>query len=114
MLTTGCVLYHWHGGAMTHHARNLEAMYPESLVEINPEDARKAGIGHGQPMRVISRRGQIVAKAEVTDRVGPGLIFATFHFAESSANLLTLSGLDSVSKIPEFKVCAVKIAAVGG
>ncbi len=110
MLTTGRVLYHWHGGEMTHRARGLEAMYPEALVEIHPKDASRADIGDGELMKVASRRGEILAKAEVTDRVEPGLIFSTFHFAESAANFLTNPALDPQAKIPEFKVCAVKIA----
>jgi predicted molibdopterin-dependent oxidoreductase YjgC len=114
MMTTGGVLYLWNGGAMTHHARNLDTMYPESLVEIHPADARNAGIADGQPMRITSRRGEMIAKAQVTDRVEPGLIFATFHYAEASANMLTNSALDPVCQIPEYKVCAVKIAAVEG
>jgi formate dehydrogenase major subunit/formate dehydrogenase alpha subunit len=112
MLTTGRVLYHWHGGEITHRARNLEAMYPEALIEINPKDAGQAGIGDGAMMRVASRRGEIVAKAQVTDRVEPGLIFATFHFADSAANFLTNPAVDPQAKIPEFKVCAVKVEAV--
>jgi len=114
MLTTGRVIYHWHGGEMTHRARNLEAMYPEALVEINPKDAGKARIADGALMKVSSRRGEIVAKAQVTDRVEPGLIFTTFHFAESAANFLTNPALDPQAKIPEYKVCAVKVEAVEG
>ncbi len=114
MLTTGCVLYHWHSGTLTHHAENLEAMYPEAKVEISPEDAREHGIAHGGRVRIASRRGEIVAKAEVTDRVPAGLIFATFHFEDSDVNYLTNSALDPVAKIPEFKVSAVKVAAVDG
>lgn len=112
ILTTGRVIYHWHGGEMTHRARNLEAMYPEALVEINPKDAERAHIGHGELMRVASRRGEILAKATVTDRVEPGLIFTTFHFAESAANFLTNPALDPEAKIPEFKVCAVRVEAI--
>jgi formate dehydrogenase major subunit/formate dehydrogenase alpha subunit len=112
MLTTGRVIYHWHGGEMTRRARGLEAVYPEALIEINPKDARQAGIGDGQLMQVASRRGEITAKAQVTDRVEPGLIFATFHFPESAANFLTNPALDPQAKIPEFKVCAVRIEAV--
>jgi formate dehydrogenase major subunit/formate dehydrogenase alpha subunit len=112
MLTTGRVIYHWHGGEMTRRARSLTMMYPEALVEIHPRDAQKAGIGHGKLIKVISRRGEIVAKAEVTDRVEPGLIFSTFHFPESSANYLTNPALDPVAKIPEFKVAAVRIEKV--
>ena len=111
MMTTGRVLYHWHGGEMTRRARGLNAVYPDALVEIHPRDAKKAGIGNGQQIKVTSRRGEIVAKAEVTDRVVPGLVFSTFHFPESSANFLTNPALDPVAKIPEYKVCAVKVEA---
>lgn len=114
MLTTGRVIYHWHGGEMTHRARNLKAMYPEALVEINPKDAQKAQIEDGALMRVASRRGEIIAKAQVTDRVEPGLIFTTFHFAEAAANFLTNPALDPQAKIPEYKVCAVKVGPVDG
>ena len=94
---------------MTRRARNLRAMYPEALIEINPQDAQRAAIGHGQLMKVASRRGEIVAKAEVTNRVAPGLVFATFHFPESAANFLTNPALDPIAKIPEYKVCAVRV-----
>jgi formate dehydrogenase alpha subunit len=114
MLTTGRVIYHWHGGEMTHRARNLETMYPDALVEINPKDALKANIDDGTLMKVASRRGEIVAKAQVTDRVEPGLIFTTFHFAESAANFLTNPALDPQAKIPEYKVCAVRIESIQG
>jgi formate dehydrogenase major subunit/formate dehydrogenase alpha subunit len=112
VLTTGRVIFHWHGGEMTHRARNLEAMYPEALVEINPKDALKAHIDDGTLMKVASRRGEIIAKAQVTDRVEPGLIFTTFHFAESAANFLTNPALDPQAKIPEYKVCAVRVESV--
>jgi formate dehydrogenase major subunit len=92
----------------------LKAMYPEALVEINPKDAKKAQIDDGALMRVASRRGEIIAKAQVTDRVEPGLIFTTFHFAEAAANFLTNPALDPQAKIPEYKVCAVKIGPVDG
>jgi formate dehydrogenase alpha subunit len=114
MLTTGRVIYHWHGGEMTRRARNLLAMYPEALIEINPKDAHRAGIDNGRLMKVASRRGEIVAKAEVTDRVEPGLIFGTFHFPDSAVNFLTNPALDPQAKIPEYKVCAVRVEAVGG
>ena len=84
-------------------------MYPEALVEINPKDALKAQIGDGALMKVASRRGEIMAKAQVTDRVEPGLIFTTFHFPQAAANFLTNPALDLQAKIPEYK-----IAHVGG
>jgi formate dehydrogenase alpha subunit len=114
MLTTGRVIYHWHGGEMTRRARNLVAMYPEALIEINPKDAKYSAIDDGALMKIASRRGEIIAKAQVTDRVEPGLIFATFHFPDSAANFLTNPALDPQAKIPEYKVCAVKVAPVDG
>jgi formate dehydrogenase alpha subunit len=109
MLTTGRVLYHWHGAEMTRRARGLTAVYPEALIEINPKDAQQAGIAEGEMIRLASRRGEIAAKARLTERVGTGLVFATFHFPESAANFLTNPALDPQAKIPEFKVCAVKV-----
>ena len=63
-------------------------------------------------IRLTSRRGEIEAKAQVTERVGAGLVFATFHFPDSAVNFLTNPALDPQAKIPEFKVCAVKVAKV--
>ena len=112
MLTTGRVLYHCHGGEMTRRARGLMEAYPEAQVEIHPLDAQKLGIDDGKLIKVTSRRGEIVAKADVTERVEPGLIFSTFHFPESAANFLTNPSLDPVAKIPEFKVCAVRVEKI--
>ncbi len=114
MLTNGRVLYHWHGGEMTRRAQGLKAMYPEAEVQINPRDAEERSIADGDMMKVASRRGEIVAKAQVTDRVPAGLIFATFHYPDSAVNFLTNPALDPVAKIPEFKVCAVKVEAANG
>jgi formate dehydrogenase alpha subunit len=114
MLTSGRVLYHWHGGEMTRRARNLRLMYPEAEVQINPDDAKERGIDDGEMMRVASRRGEIVAKAQVTDRVPAGLIFATFHYPDSAVNFLTNPALDPTAKIPEYKVCAVKVEPANG
>jgi len=109
VLTTGRVLYHFHGGNMSRHSAGLEAIYPEGKVEINPQDAKKLGIADGEMVRVTSRRGQVVAKAEVVGRPDPGVVFMTFHFKEAAANLLTIAALDPVSKIPEYKVSAVRV-----
>jgi len=114
MLTTGRVLYHWHGAEMTRRARGLTAVYPEALIEINPKDAQRGGIADGEMIRLASRRGEIVAKARLTERVGAGLVFATFHFPDSAANFLTNPALDPQAKIPEFKVCAVKVSKEAG
>ncbi|RMF38087.1 MAG: formate dehydrogenase subunit alpha [Chloroflexi bacterium] len=114
ILTTGRVLYHWHGGEMTRRASSLVAIYPEALVEISPRDAQRAQVEDGSLVKVVSRRGEIIARTQVTDRVAPGLIFATFHFPEAAANFLTNPALDPLAKIPEYKVCAVRLEPHGG
>jgi predicted molibdopterin-dependent oxidoreductase YjgC len=110
MLTTGRVIYHWHGAEMTRRASGLSRVYPEALIEVSPKDAQRAGVRDGDLIKLESRRGEIVAKAQVTTRVGAGLVFATFHFPESAVNFLTNPVLDPTAKIPEFKVCAVKMS----
>lgn len=115
VLTTGRVIYHWHGGEMTRRAAGLLAVYPETLVEINPEDAVRIGLNGARVVRVTSRRGEMLAKAIVTDRVSPGLIFGNFHFpGAQNVNNLTIAALDPIAKIPEYKVCAVRVEAVAG
>lgn len=109
ILTTGRVLYHWHGGEMTRRASGLMEVYGQPVVEVHPEDAERLGLNGRQRVRVVSRRGQIEARAWVTERVAPGLVFANFHFPEANANRLTIAALDPVSKIPEYKVCAVRL-----
>jgi formate dehydrogenase alpha subunit len=112
ILSTGRVLYHWHGGQMTRRSKGLLEIYPEALIEVNDLDAEKMGLNGSKRVRVSSRRGTIEAQAMVTDRVPPGMVYANFHFPEASANELTIAALDPVAKIPEYKVCAVKVEAV--
>ncbi|MBN2147499.1 MAG: molybdopterin-dependent oxidoreductase [Anaerolineales bacterium] len=112
VLSTGRVLYHWHGGEMTRRAQGLMAVYSQALIEVSPEDAENLGLNGNKIVRVSSRRGSIQAEALVTDRVPPGMVYANFHFPEASANELTIAALDPVAKIPEFKVCAVKVEVV--
>ena len=112
LLSTGRVLYHWHGGQMTRRSKGLLEIYPEALIEVNDSDAEKLGLNGNKRVRVSSRRGTIEALALVTDRVPPGMVYANFHFPEASANELTIAALDPVAKIPEYKVCAVKVEAV--
>jgi formate dehydrogenase major subunit/formate dehydrogenase alpha subunit len=110
VLTTGRVLYHWHGAEMTRRSRALLELYPRAVVEISPEDAAKLGLNGKTIVRVSSRRGEMVAKALVTDRVCPGLVFGNFHFPGlQNVNNLTTQALDPVAKIPEYKVCAVRL-----
>ena len=109
-LTTGRVLYHWHGAEMTRRSQPLTSLYPETLVEISREDAARLGIENAHPVRVVSRRGEMIANAAVGDRVPPGVVFGNFHFPDAAnVNNLTINAVDPVAKIPEYKVCAVNI-----
>jgi formate dehydrogenase alpha subunit len=108
-LTTGRAHVHYHTGTMTRNSPTLHAQMPEGFVELNPADAQALGVADGQEVSVASRRGQVRAKALVTERVRPGLVFMPFHFAEASANVLTNSATDPTCLIPEYKVCAVKV-----
>jgi formate dehydrogenase alpha subunit len=112
VLSTGRVLYHWHGGEMSRRSAGLLEIYSHPLIEVSEEDAQRLGLNGNKRVRVSSRRGSIEAEALVTDRVPPGMVYANFHFPEASANTLTIAALDPVSKIPEYKVCAVKVEAV--
>jgi len=111
ILTTGRVLEHWHGGTMTRHSQ-LDTLYPEARVEVNPVDAAMIGLQNDDVVRVSSRRGTVVLRATVTEKTTAGVVFIPFHFAEAAANLLTIDALDPKAKIPEFKACAVQIVQV--
>jgi predicted molibdopterin-dependent oxidoreductase YjgC len=110
ILSTGRILYHWHGGTMSRRSPGLDAIAPEAEVEINPLDAEAHGINNGDLVRVASRRGEVVAAARITERSPQGTVFMTFHYAEAAANLLTIDAVDPAAKIPEYKVCAVNVA----
>jgi len=109
LFTTGRVLYHFHTGTVTRRSKGLNEIYPEALVEISPQDAQELKVEEGEFIEVASRRGKIRAKAKITKKSGKGVVFMSFHFHEAAANLLTNAALDPVAKIPEYKVCAVKI-----
>jgi len=113
VLTTGRSLFHFHTGTMSRKVNGLNIFKGEEEVEINPKDALRLGIADGETIKVVSRRGEVIAKAKVTDISPLGVIFMTFHFAESPTNVLTNPALDPVSKIPELKVCAVRIEKDG-
>jgi predicted molibdopterin-dependent oxidoreductase YjgC len=108
VLSTGRVLYHWHGGTMTRRSK-LDDIYPEPTVEIHPDDAQKLGIQMDDWIKVRSRRGEITVKTLVTERSPTGVVFIPFHFAEAAANELTQDARDPQAKIPDYKVCAVAI-----
>jgi formate dehydrogenase alpha subunit len=108
ILTTGRVLEHWHGGSLTRNSQ-LDELYPEALVEVNPADAARMDVVDGQAVRVSSRRGSVVLRAQVTHKTTSGVVFIPFHFVEAAANLLTIDALDPLAKIPEYKACAVRL-----
>ena len=107
-LSTGRVLYHWHGSTMTGRSR-LEEIFPEAVCEMNPADADVHGLQTGDWVQVSSRRGAIKTRLLVTQRSPQGTIFIPFHFAEAAANLLTLDRIDNRAKIPDYKNTAVRI-----
>jgi len=112
ILTTERLANHFHTGTMTRKVKGLRKLKDEESVEINPEDATKLDITDGEPVKVISRRGEITAKAKVTNVSPPGVVSMSFHFAESPTNALTNPAVDPVAKIPELKVCAVRVEKV--
>jgi formate dehydrogenase alpha subunit len=112
ILTTGRIMFHFHTGTMSRRADKLNNEVPEAYVEIHPSDAANLEYGNGNRVRVTSRRGEIELAARITDRIKPGVVFIPFHFAEAAANALTNSAFDPIAKIPEYKVCAVKIEPV--
>jgi formate dehydrogenase major subunit len=109
VLTTGRNLYQYHTGSMTRKVAAIEKHAGEPYVEMNPTDAEKLCIKDGDTIRVTSRRGNINIKTRISHRVTEGLVFIPMHYHEAAANMLTIDALDPVVKIPEFKVCAVKM-----
>ena len=112
MLTTGRVLYHYHGASMTGRSEGMLFRYPKGYMELSQKDAERLGLADGQVARVSSRRGEIEIPVCITACVEPGTVFIPFHFSEMAANRLTHSKLDPVGKIPEYKVCAVKVEPI--
>ena len=87
----------------------LNDLAPECFVEISPKDAMAYHIGHGDTVKIASRRGEIETKVEISEKAVEGTVFLPFHYAEAAANALTNGALDPTAKIPEYKVCAVRI-----
>ena len=108
-LTTGRVLFHWHGGTMTRRSR-LDNAFPEPILEMHPDDAAQLQVISGDWIEVESRRGKIACRVLVTGRSPVGTVFLPFHFAEAAANVLTLNKIDPRAKIPDFKMAAVKLS----
>jgi len=109
LLSTGRLLQHFHTGTLTRRVAALRTLVPECLVELNAQDMTDLKLADGDLVQVSSRRGALVAKVKQSEASPPGLVFIPFHFHEAPANCLTNDALDAQSKIPEFKVAAVRI-----
>lgn len=109
-LTTGRQIEHWHTGTMTLNVPELKRSAPSAYVEINPRDAAKLGVKSKDKVRITSRRGTIVLEAKVMDVPRDGLVFVPMHYPDKMINSLTNDAFDPLSKQPEYKICAVKLA----
>lgn len=110
VLNTGRILYHWHGGTITRRVAGLMARVDTVPVAIHPADASVAGIAEGDEVVVLSRRGKMSGRAVLTGGVQPGNIFVPFvKLQDQAANFLTNNVYDEQSRIPEYKVCAVRV-----
>ncbi|MET9804322.1 molybdopterin oxidoreductase family protein [Streptomyces sp. NPDC006368] len=110
VLTTGRVVSQYQSGAQTRRVAELNAAAPGPFVELHPRLAQRVGVAEGEPVAVVSRRGRAVAPARITNGIRPDTVFMPFHWAgEGRANTLTNPALDPTSRMPEFKVCAVRL-----
>jgi len=111
LLTTGRILSQYNVGAQTRRTPNSE-FYSEDVLEIHPFDAEERGIGEGDCCGIASRAGETVLRAVLTDRVQPGVVYTTFHFPSSGANIITTDNSDWATNCPEYKVTAVQVSLV--
>src|SRR5690606_9007122 len=111
LLTTGRILSQYNVGAQTRRTPNV-MWHGEDLLEIHPHDAEDRGIRSGDLVAIQSRAGETALRAEVTDRVQPGVLYTTFHFPESGANVVTTDSTDWATDCPEYKVTAVQARKV--
>ncbi|MFF9058129.1 molybdopterin oxidoreductase family protein [Streptomyces sp. NPDC014882] len=114
LLTTGRVVAQYQSGAQTRRVEELNAAAPGPFVELHPRLAARLGAAEGDPLAVVSRRGRAVAPARITSGIRPDTVFMPFHWpGEGRANTLTNPALDPASRMPEFKVCAVRVEIAG-
>jgi formate dehydrogenase major subunit len=111
LLTTGRILSQYNVGAQTRRTPNVE-WHSEDRLEIHPHDAEDRGIKTDDWVGIQSRAGDTVLRATVTDRVAPGVVYTTFHFPESGANVITTDNSDWATNCPEYKVTAVQVMPV--
>lgn len=111
ILTTGRILSQYNVGAQTRRTENVR-WHAEDRLEIHPHDAQERGIEDGQWVGIHSRAGETVLRAMVTERMQPGVVYTTFHFPESGANVITTENSDWATNCPEYKVTAVQVMPV--
>jgi formate dehydrogenase major subunit len=111
ILTTGRILSQYNVGAQTRRTEN-NRWHEEDLLEIHPHDAEERGIEQGDWVGIASRAGETVMRARVTERVQPGVVYTTFHFPDSGANVITTENSDWATNCPEYKVTAVQATRV--
>jgi len=111
LLTTGRILSQYNVGAQTRRTSNTQ-FFERDILEIHPQDAEDRGIRDGDMVGVESRAGRIALPAKITERVQPGVVYTTFHFPESGANVVTTENSDWATNCPEYKVTAVQISLV--
>jgi formate dehydrogenase major subunit len=108
LLTTGRILSQYNVGAQTRRTAN-NVWHPADVLDIHPEDAQERSICDGTPVSIESRSGITVLKARISERVAPGVVYTTFHFPESGANVVTTDNADWATQCPEYKVTAVEV-----
>ncbi|QWF48819.1 formate dehydrogenase subunit alpha [Bordetella hinzii] len=111
LLTTGRILSQYNVGAQTRRTENVR-WHAEDVLEIHPQDAEDRGVREGDWVGIQSRAGETVLRATLTDRVQPGVVYTTFHFPESGANVVTTDNSDWATNCPEYKVTAVQVTRV--
>jgi len=109
VLSTGRTLYHYNSATMTMREQGILQKQEDPFFEISAEDAAALGLAEGDWARLVSRRGELVARARITDRVYPGLVWMALHFAQAKVNWLTHDVGDPLIGTPEYKVCAVRV-----
>ncbi len=112
ILTTGRIIFHYHTGTMTRRSEHIIREINEGYIEMNLEDAKRLGIKNNELVKVSSRRGEVIVKVRISKDIKEGVLFMPFHFAETKANILTNNILDLKSKIPELKLCAVRVEKI--
>ena len=112
VLSTGRILYHYNSATQTKREPGSQAKQSENFVEMHRRDARKLALWDGDPVRVISRRGTVECKVQITRRMRPGCVWMPLHFGEANTNYLTNDAGDTVTGTGEYKVCAVRLETI--